>query len=114
MALDSFGSYLGWCLEHTGHAVTALTKKLCRKSNLASLAIHYLLEALQWTLLKHAQSAVLMCQSLGFIFRWGRSFLIARGHQCFISGKMEDSEGCLRLFQVNPNFLTPEDLFKIF
>ena len=68
MALDSFGSYLGWRLEHTGHAVTALTKKLCLKSNLASLAIHYLLEALQWTLLKHAQSAVLVCQSLGFIF----------------------------------------------
>ena len=51
-ALDSFGSYLGWYLEHTGHAVTTLTKKLCLKSNLASLAILYPLKALQWTLLK--------------------------------------------------------------
>lgn len=65
-------SYLEWCLEHAGHAVTALTKKLCLKSNLASLAIHYPLEALQW----HSSSALNLlysCWSLGFIFRWGRS-----------------------------------------
>lgn len=85
MALDSFGSYLEWCLEHAGHAVTALTKKLCLKSNLASLAIHYPLEALQWTLLKCAQSAVLVsvtrlhfqvgqklpdCQGVSVLYKW--------------------------------------------
>ena len=39
MAPDSFGSCLGCCLEHTGHAITALTESLYFKGSPASLAI---------------------------------------------------------------------------
>lgn len=36
---DSFGSCLGYCLEHTGHAITTLAKLLYFKGNVAFLAI---------------------------------------------------------------------------
>ena len=38
-APDSFGSYLGPCLEYTGYAVTTLTESLYFKGNSQSLAI---------------------------------------------------------------------------
>lgn len=58
MAPDSFDSYLGRYLEHIGRADTALTKILYLKGNLASLATHHPMQALQWTLLLCSQSAV--------------------------------------------------------
>lgn len=46
IATDSFGSCLGHCLKHIEHDVTALTKSLYFKGNLASLAICHLTQVL--------------------------------------------------------------------
>ena len=58
VAPDSSDSSLGWYLEHIGRADTALSKILYLKGNLASLATHHPMEALQWTLLLCSRSAV--------------------------------------------------------
>lgn len=56
MAPDAFGHCCGYCLEHTGSAVTALTKLLYFKGNLASLALCLPTQALQWPLFLGTQS----------------------------------------------------------
>lgn len=53
-----FGTCLECCLEHTSHSVTALTKSLCFKGNLASLATCHLTQTLWWHLFLCIQSPV--------------------------------------------------------
>lgn len=55
--LDYFGSCLG-LLEHTGHAVTALTEPLYSEDNLASLTVYHPTWVLWWLLFLFIPSAL--------------------------------------------------------
>ena len=95
---------LRYCLEQTGHAITALTKSLYFKGNPASLAICHPTRVLWWLLFLYTKSVAIE----GSVARAhtqakGISFLIASRCQCLMSLDMEDNEDCLRLWQVNPN-----------
>lgn len=116
MASDPFISYLGHCLEHTDHIITALTKLLYFKDSLATLAICLSSQPLKQFLFLCTQSAVSTerscCQD--WYLTESTSFLLCRECEHFISQDIEDSEDSFRFLHVNPNFLpqilTPQGL----
>lgn len=103
MALDPIGSCFGHCLEYSRHALTASTKSLYFKGNLASLAICHPTWVQRCLFFLYTKSALSTEGSAARAHTYFITFLITKVCQKIMSQDVEDSKDCFRFLQVNPN-----------
>lgn len=109
------GSCLGHCLEHRRWAIILHEPSHCISRAIQHHWQYVIVPGCYGNCLFYAPNLLYLLKGLYLV--WGISFLIVRGCQCLMSENVQNSEGCLRLFRVNPDafphFLTPQALLMI-